>query len=741
LGTEQSKNKSQNLETYLSEFEARGRGTMLQRCWRTVLLLLPFIGVMLLSRFLDIGGQDVKNTVAAAGVFFALWHSWDFIYLFVINTLGRASSIWLSLYIQATFGANNNFDVTQALETSKVVSRFAQNMLWLTFIVLTSLSPLYFGKLQRAQFLQLKSISLSRAKVVWLFVRLVLVAIILYGCFMFTAYKDVLFLSEFLKNFDLNIDAGLWLYSLKPPVLVFFGGLVLISFLFGLSAIVFSISQLLVAIFFVEYSVESEMPRSLWSVVLLFSAIGAYPLVYGLLKKVLNLKETQFRRPLMQVAAILVGLALSFPLIEVKYLLIVSSAALFVGIGWVSISTLLATHNRSRYFNYISLSNKQIVLLLALLGVVIGWPISEPNKELKFFIISQLKDVFDTFPGIIVATSLLLILWNAAKNEPKALVSKHAITVGVFFYAIFLIGANTTWLLVPVPFLVAISIGFYWMFKDPKDLKYLFPGRLTRVVIITLRNAISALQQKKELSFIEKALKNKLRNIELTPKEYHQKLSEYKEQIITGPTLHENPRAFIFKTGVADFPGNIAASLKVGTLLAFIPVVITMYQQLPLLRVDYPNPLGDYIAFLILTTAKWLFYAAIFGIFMPFIKGETGLSKGINYFLVIVTPFALFNLLGTKSFEDMKPFFFWMGQVFAYCTLLGVLSLDYRLLKQSGFGFRELKAFHNLPTISAYASMFTAAVVPAIIALFANKFSEITKFFIDAILPNMPSSP
>jgi hypothetical protein len=82
----------------------------------------------------------------------------------------------------------------------------------------------------------------------------------------------------------------------------------------------------------------------------------------------------------------------------------------------------------------------------------------------------------------------------------------------------------------------------------------------------------------------------------------------------------------------------------------------------------------------------------------------------------------------------MWPFVLWAAQVFVFCTTVGLVAFDYRILRKSGFGGRELLTIHRFVALSAYGSTLAAAVGSALIAILANRVGDLTKFLIDAVV-------
>ncbi len=88
----------------------------------------------------------------------------------------------------------------------------------------------------------------------------------------------------------------------------------------------------------------------------------------------------------------------------------------------------------------------------------------------------------------------------------------------------------------------------------------------------------------------------------------------------------------------------------------------------------------------------------------------------------------------------MRPFFLWAGQIFVFCSVLGLVAMDYRLLRENEFGARELRAIHNIPALSAYATTVVGGVIAAVLAGLTGRLTDFVTFFLEQILPRAPGA-
>ena len=109
----------------------------------------------------------------------------------------------------------------------------------------------------------------------------------------------------------------------------------------------------------------------------------------------------------------------------------------------------------------------------------------------------------------------------------------------------------------------------------------------------------------------------------------------------------------------------------------------------------------------------------------------------MRFSFILAIPFGVYQLLNTPSLAESVPFVFWALQVFTFCSLLGILAIDLRLLRENGFGAGDLKTVHNIPTLSAYLSTIVAALGSTLVAVLTGRLKEVVTFFLDSVLPRV----
>jgi hypothetical protein len=291
---------------------------------------------------------------------------------------------------------------------------------------------------------------------------------------------------------------------------------------------------------------------------------------------------------------------------------------------------------------------------------------------------------------------------------------------------------------VPVPLIVGAIVAWVWLLRSDSAMAELADAEGRRVDIRRqIQDVLHSRRGSDLLRAVEKTLSGKLMSAELSPAQFREKLAEYQQYVeadIEPSTVSSrlSSRDVAFSLGHGSLKENVSQALVTGSLLAAGPIAIALYQYAQT-EVRSPFAVAVIGTFLIQAAAQWLIYAFFFGFFYAHIRGSSGLTKGISFCVAIVTSFLAYRLLSMQDLQELVPFILWAAQVFLFCSLMG-LAFDLQLLRKHGYRARDLKTVHNVPALSAYASTVVAAAASGVAALLSNRFADLAKFFIDAIV-------
>ena len=355
------------------------------------------------------------------------------------------------------------------------------------------------------------------------------------------------------------------------------------------------------------------------------------------------------------------------------------------------------------------------------LAAFLAWPLAGGATRLELRQLNDLNLRVQSLFVFALALGIVLLLRDYAARHKAPIVERATLATGIYLFAALLINSYISWLLLPLPFLVALLYASLWLFRpehEVQSLRTIPEARLKRPRRF-IQDVVDASTSAAQLALIQKSLTEKMNKAELTPEEYEAKLDDYREYLDKKLELDKvapglTSRDAIFAVGGEDLWTNVAASVKTGAVLAAGPFLIALYQVLPKAHADYPYPLLSLLAFILSAATPWLLYAFFFGFYFAYLRGKSGLSKGIHFFFALCLPFAVYRLLDAQSLTDMRLFILWATQLFLF--FLHPARIDrVRLPAATGVtasGCGTYRLSDNVPALSAYVSTALAALVP-----------------------------
>jgi hypothetical protein len=740
-----------SLNAFLAEFETARQQSLAARVWRTMLVLIPLLAFWWIVRA-ELVPCRRRGPLSAVSVVFAVALCWRHL-LDAINDV--MPPLMADMESSALLVVGTVAPTPASMEGIAVALGNATGVaFWIVMLTLIGLLPLYFATL--ADFFSSPpddghDPAVPAARTIRTRIR----SAITVGRVVVTASVVVLVFAsahaalrpEVQPFLDQHVfTTGAWQQIARTEALVLdasrFHGLlvpilwVFLTFCFGLRGIVFGLTCTSAL-----WYVYTRGHTAAGDIVVGAVALSSVPLLVQVLRRIV---PGRTRTRSLTIVALAFALACAYG-VRAPGLWFLAAAAGLVGVGflWITLSHVgsrdifAALRGWMNGFLPEGVAPFASIALLAFAGILIGWPSAGPDGRLQVTDASLLLDQWSGIFAPVLGLALAFVLWEYMAARRSQVLDDRALLAGMIFYAAFLIGSTSTWLFVPVPFLVALLIARHWLFKGAKDRDPLRssgelapppdPGVLHYVETQSLRSSVDAAIA---------SLRADFQKAQVVPEEFTKRLAAYREferTIAVGPTAATIPP---FAVGQRDFPRNVVAFIEFGLLLAAVPLCISLYEYLPVSRVSYPFPIAGFLSFVVVATLKWGLFAAFFGLLYPNLRGDSGLAKGVLLFVVLATPFALPYLLGAPSLDAVRTFSLWLAQLFVFCSLLGLLAGDVRLLRENGLRVRDLQVVHRMPVLSALASTVAAAVVPTILTVVAGEIGDVVKVFIDLVRPS-----
>jgi hypothetical protein len=723
---------SERLQAYISEFERRAAGDVVERTWRFLLGLVPFAGLVWLWRRHPFGDPAVWPTLAAVTLLVTVWRSWSYLQ-FAASGLTQ----WI-------FAASFPLLAQPSPSAIEALRDVAPSAAWLVFALVLPVATSRFGAVATVATPPAAppaawSVPPGRvARLRLAYAGLVLIGLIVIGSHPMPMQMVFQGLFERLGGW-----AGIGPLLVTTFLLLTLG---LRAGLFGLALLLLSVHALAtgrvpvpdVGRAFIE--MLDELPA--WPLLTAVAAT-AYLVLLRLVRSLTLADPARGRRitALATVVALLLPhLPADVALLGAGIVVLVSAVLIVIrGLGHLAPVTTLAAWSRDHRWLFLP-----SVIAVAL---VMAWPVARPESELRFPQLARLVWAIGEMLIYVPAVGVVLLLLQEARRAPAAVVGPAAVQAGVYLFAVFLINSSATWLFLPLPLLVGWLLARYWLFRAREDVGGLAPaaaaGEGRARLIRAFFDATAAGDQR---DTADRTLAKQLEAGQITPEQYEERRTAY-HRYFAGRLADGDGRTIaalreaVFSVGGGSAADNVTGALGCGAVLAAIPFLIAVYQYVPTAQVQYPYPVAELVTFLIRAAAAWLLYAFFFGYFFTHLRGHTGLAKGVHLFLALTVPLAVWRLLVAQSLTDLRPFLLWASQVFLFCSILGLAAFDYRAVRPYGRGVRDLTAVHNIPALSLYGSSLVAALVPALIALFTGRVKDLVAFFLNEVLPRVPPAP
>jgi hypothetical protein len=206
--------------------------------------------------------------------------------------------------------------------------------------------------------------------------------------------------------------------------------------------------------------------------------------------------------------------------------------------------------------------------------------------------------------------------------------------------------------------------------------------------------------------------------------------------------LSKHPLAFGPKTTAWK---NGLHGAKWAALLALPWYVIFVVDFMQGTSFSSSYPLMDFLKDLLIIFSRWASIGFVLGYFFPYLRGDSGLEKGLWLSLaVIVTSLPLY-ILFNDSTPEWTAALFWALQVLTECILLGLIAFDYTTVREERRGFQLLMELHGMRSLSLWTATLIAAIGTSAVTLLSSQalsfFSLAVKIFFPDFAAETSTNP
>jgi hypothetical protein len=198
----------------------------------------------------------------------------------------------------------------------------------------------------------------------------------------------------------------------------------------------------------------------------------------------------------------------------------------------------------------------------------------------------------------------------------------------------------------------------------------------------------------------------------------------------------ERPREPEISSGQLPEDYDTRRVLTTALFLAYLPLILERADQL----INTPFPLLQMLGVLVLPFfARWILASFLLGCFFPWIRGATGLQKGLVLGAGIVACTLPSNILFLSATTDTLLALLWDAvQTILFLTFLGLWAFDVNTIKRYGLGWKDLLREHGLSFVVSYLSIIGGAIGTAATTVVTGQFEAVVRSALTLSLRGAP---
>lgn len=398
---------------------------------------------------------------------------------------------------------------------------------------------------------------------------------------------------------------------------------------------------------------------------------------------------------------------------------------------------------------------KMAAVFLGLLLLAVALIDPRPSVEFPVVVIKRHKPTLiylrtflfslrDLMPYALLP-GLTILLWRRQQSHPSS--DPLLFKIAQLLFVGYIVGSTPNIFLIPLPFFLAL-----WVFP-----RYVIEDPLKCNDIDSVRNDLYGKRKEKlkavirpQSTRLEESLEQLERNVlsgAVTSVEYEKlknqmenDLSRIRNETTLGNNLEVQEVVIgigIRKTNWEN--GKWAASR--GALLAVPFACLYLWELLQRSTgSSQPYLLLDLVISLTTFLAYWTVCAFFFGYFFAYLRGNSGLRKGLAVSTSIILCLLLvWGLSLTSAYALVLR----IGQTFLFFTLLGVWS-DYRSFRDSmgsEFSWKQFAQFEYIPSLAAFGSMVLASFSTAVNSVMQDQYQSVVKQLVGMVVQQVPRLP
>ncbi len=396
---------------------------------------------------------------------------------------------------------------------------------------------------------------------------------------------------------------------------------------------------------------------------------------------------------------------------------------------------------------------RRLILLAIVVSLLFIIPLVVPSDDFNAqSVISQSFSLLQDALPYAVVMGLLIILKrvDASGRAPSRLL---VLCVGLILFSAYLVGSTPNLFMIPIPFILSI-----WIFKNflIHDVSKRADLDLVNNEVVTERRSliekVLAYETAQQFQADVQKLKDKVTSGDITLKDFEDRKLEIdnyaqdKESASThgnglrakNTVLSIGPSTDDWMNGkwCAKWGARLIAPFLVVYLLLFLLRSTTISAS----TFGFLFALSQVVTFV----ADWLIAAFFFGYYFRYIRGDSGLEKGLRTACAVIICLLPTWVTHISSKTDLVGVFFRAGQTFLFFTLLGMGAFDYRTFRKAlrdQFRWKTFARFGDMPSFTAVLSVLVTSVGVGLTTVVTGQFKVLLTNLINAAFHQAPGPP
>ncbi len=380
-------------------------------------------------------------------------------------------------------------------------------------------------------------------------------------------------------------------------------------------------------------------------------------------------------------------------------------------------------------------------------ALAIPWNPTNPGLQTGYmFVFLDLGFIIDDFIPLMFAAAVLWYLFEQGKHD-VALGHQARFVAILLLASLFFRVGSSWWLYIPVGFLLgwlllqyAIRPASDWGKLDPLFHEAVVKRNDLLEQVININAAEGAHWE------YRKKMTEQLAKGELTSAAFSQKLKNRRSQLdqlrekskVNDQALRDIALAF------GPFPSawkNAIHGMKWALVFSLPWSLLYLQEFLRGTGFSHSYPLLSFLTNLLYYLGRWAILGFAFGYLFPYLKGKTGVTKGLFFALLLILPSLPSAAINNLTFSAWQTTLFGSLQIFIECLLLGLLGFDYETLREGGRGVQMLLEVHGLPSLGISVSAILLAIGAALTTLLTSQLSSLVGVALQLFIPQFPNVP